>query len=238
MKNINSIIRHLVVGIISTIVLSQCSKPIEGLDKNGMIIFTVRDDTYEPVENISVTVYRNVDDWAWERNPFTTGTTDEKGEIVIKDLPDGEYYLDVISGNLNNWQYPYGAEAMKGYIINSDIYLHRTINGLISDADGERWKVTRVSRSDNSNVEISNSLWHNKVITFEKSGYFSIEGAEDPGIEKIEGSWWGWDDSMLSILLDGTFVTDLYFSEISENSFTATFYDEDSMEVTMSLKRL
>lgn len=242
MKRLLINIEIVEMSLLIMLLFTRCEDPIKGLDNNGITLLTVKDEfTNSPVADADVTVYRNEDDWAWERNPIKKSKTDSKGELLIEDIPNGDIYFDIISGSKNNWQYPYGGQALKGTVNVSEAYISYNINGVISDVDGKKWTIVKVT--DASGKDLSEdpeySHWINNQQTFEKSGYYaSNEGTGNP--IKTEGSWWG-DWEYLYILLNGTDIYDYHISQLSDNSFVGTYYKygtESYEEISLHYERV
>lgn len=223
----------IIVGLSILLVMCQCDDTIEEFDERGILLVNIRKDwSEELVSNATVKVYKNVDDWAFEVNSIKTMTSDRDGRVTIKGLPEGEYYLDVISEDMSNWQEPYPHFVSDGNINVSDINIDVNFNYFISSASGKTWKITEIQ--DESGNDLSAEHGYNCMIgnnvRFEKAGYYSM----DDGTNRCdtlppfrEGSWWGYDMN-LYLLTDAGLNTHEYFiGSFFENYFILTDPQED-----------
>ncbi len=197
---------------------------------NGIMLLTVVDDfNYDPVANANVVVYRNVDDLQFEQGAISQGQTDLNGNIVIDDLSQGAYYIDIAKGNLNNWniQFQFTQRVEDGRITMGHATIGINTFGIISSAEGKSWSVEQIMTETGEDVtnDPSYSCLADDIYFFQKAGYFSIDKGTtscDPTIPSfVEGSWSEWEWVGFS-MGDGFTESLLVINEHSETHFVAT----------------
>lgn len=232
MKTIIIILRlYVVIALI--LAFTQCNDELE-FDEQGITRITVVDEwTGNPISNATVKIYNNVDDWAFEQNLRTTLTTDSKGMIMLRDLNDGDYFLDIVKGNMSNWQYPYGVYVEQGNIYIDQVWLSVNFNFTISSAQGKDWEITKVY--DEFDNDISDDPDHScmigNVAHFEKAGYYTMDDGTikcDNLPQFQEASWWGYGQN-LSLLINGVDVKDYFVHTFHEDHFILIDYSGDEL---------
>ncbi len=222
MKTIIIILR-LYVAIALILAFTQCNNELE-FDEKGITMITIVDEwTWDPVPNATIKVYNHVDDWAFEENLIKTLTADAEGKIKLRDLGDGDYYLDVIKDDMTNWQHPYGVPVYKGDIFIDQIAISVNFNYILSSADGKDWEITNTyDEFDNDISEDPNhACMIGNVVHFEKAGYYSMDDGTnrcDNLPQLREASWWGYGQN-LSLLLNGMDVKDYFVHTFYEDHF-------------------
>ncbi|MEQ9220755.1 MAG: prealbumin-like fold domain-containing protein [Cyclobacteriaceae bacterium] len=232
MKTIIIILR-LYVAIALILAFTQCSEELE-FDENGITMVTVVDEwTGDPIPNASVKVYNHEDDWAFEENLIKTLTTNADGQVKLKELNDGDYYLDVIKDDMTNWQNPRGIQVYKGDINIDNIAIAHNFNYIISSAKGKDWKITNVY--DEFDNDISDDPAHScmigNVAHFEKAGYYTMDDDTDrcDNLPQFrEASWWGYGQN-LSLLINGVDVKDYFVHTFQEDHFILIDYSGDEL---------
>ena len=159
--------------------------------------------------------------------------------MTLENLPDGEYYFDVISSDKNNWQYPFGHFAEKGLVNNPQVFISYNINGIISDADGENWRITAVADALGNDLSSNPQYehWIDNIQTFTKAGYFASDKNEMGNAANIEGSWWGSGAFHFAIMLNGFEITDYYVTTLASDSFDAFYHNENFEEIHLHYER-
>ncbi len=232
MKTIIIILR-IYVAIALILAFAQCSGELE-FDEQGITMVTIVDEwTWEPVPNASVKVYKHEDDWAFEENLIKTLTTNADGQVKLKELNDGDYYLDVIKDDMTNWQNPRGIQVYKGDINIDNIAISHNFNYIISSAKGKDWEITNVY--DEFDNDISDDPDHScmigNVAHFEKAGYYTMDDGTDrcANLPQFrEASWWGYGQN-LSLLINGVDVKDYFVHTFHEDHFILIDYSGDEL---------
>jgi hypothetical protein len=82
--------------LIMSATLSGCFK-----DEFSSLELTVVDQAGLPVEAAEITLHETKTDWAEYLNEVQSPTvrTDENGKVLIKDLPDGKYFVNIKKEN-------------------------------------------------------------------------------------------------------------------------------------------
>ena len=129
---------------------------------------------------------------------------------------------------------------MKGAVIEAFIPISYNINGVISDADGERWRILKVTDKLGNDLsgDAAYNHWVCNVQFFEKAGFYASDEGNTANPMETEGSWWGEGISYLNILLNGTDVHQYRITQLAENSFVSTYYDANFEEISLHYVRL
>ncbi|NJN28242.1 MAG: carboxypeptidase regulatory-like domain-containing protein [Cyclobacteriaceae bacterium] len=94
--------KALSILIISFLVIATSQSKAQVLATSMRI--TVLSSMGNLVENAKVTVYANQEDYENEENAVAgPAFTDAKGRVTFKNLDEKEYYVQVISGDKNNY---------------------------------------------------------------------------------------------------------------------------------------
>ncbi|XOV95269.1 MAG: prealbumin-like fold domain-containing protein [Bacteroidota bacterium] len=215
-----------ILNLLVALALTSCEKNIE-FQENGITMVTIVDEwTYNPIPNATVKIYKQFDDWAFERNLIKTVKTDSKGQVKFKDLSDGEYYLDVVKDDLSNWQYLWGIPVYRGELYVQDIPISVNFNYVISSVEGKDWEITNIY--DEFDNEISNDPNYaciiGNILHFEKAGYYTM----DDGVNQCdtlpqfqEGNWWGYGQN-LSIVTNNSEYHDYFIDPFFDEYFILT----------------
>ena len=240
MKKITSITMiALTVAVIST--LFSCEEPVEGLGSNGILHVQVLSEVdYQPVPGAEVTIYRNVDDWAFEENVVKTVSTNQKGQFTLQALADGDYFLNVVSDGQDNWQRPEALYVNKGTVSTYQTYISHNLNSVISSVEGRSWKITKVTNEAGEDISSDENYghWVNNELFFQKAGYFASDEGDPSTPTATEGSWWGWSTYILYILLNGTDIVEYSISDLESDSFTATYYENWEIPISLHFEKV
>ncbi|WP_277480431.1 SpaA isopeptide-forming pilin-related protein [Catalinimonas alkaloidigena] len=231
MKNVWRIISTVSLGLLVNLVFIQCE---EDISNNGAILLVqvVGGFTWEPVAGAEVTVYRNVEDWAREMNEVKKVQTDINGEILLEKLTTGEYFFNVVSGSMNNWHFSEGMSVAEGTVSYYPVYITENINSIISSVEGKKWSITGVANELGEDIshEPAYACMLDNVVTFRKSGYYSMEEGSmkcDPtGVDHLEGEWVSSGDTTAFWVLFEEDIIGFLINNFTENSFSATLYAE------------
>ena len=229
------IIKLLVISIALLGILGFSGCKQEDISQFGVVAISVIDEiNYEPVANADVNIYLNVDDMAFEQYSIGRWQTDNNGNLILNDLPRGEYYLDVVKGALNNWNNQfYGPLFVENGQINwTSVYISRNIYGLLSSPEGKSWTVTSIANDVGQDLtsDPNYSCLLDNTYYFQKSGFFSLDegnnlcNSSTPIIS--EGSWSGWGVEFFSLGF-GEFGPELQYY-VTEFSDTHLVVDGDT----------
>ena len=224
--------KNLIYAIISLLIAwstVSCDEKLS-VDERGILLLNIYNEhTGEPVSNASIIMYNTVDNWAFDQQRLATFISDQNGEVVITDYPEGEYYFDVVKDDMNNWQNPFPHFMENSYINNSFIGISRNINGIVSTTNGRQWAITQVYDENGSDLPLYACLTDN-IVTFTKAGAYEMHDMTfdcDSISDFFEASWWGIGDSFMGLIYADVGTTvDLYISELTDNRFVATQFTD------------
>ncbi|SNS42427.1 hypothetical protein SAMN05421640_0081 [Ekhidna lutea] len=210
-------------SVIISSILPACDTTLSFDERGIMIVEVVNNGT--PQSDVDLTLYRTVDDWAFDENRLGVYKTSENGAVAIPRLDAGEYYIDAVFDNLNNWQTPYALYVEDGTIYHNGVEIHETVDGYISNAEGIAWSISQVL-DENGDPHSSRECEINDIVMFTRAGaYERTDINDDCGTSFVEGSWWGVGTDELWLLLDeGATVIPTTVTSLSYSSFRLTYF--------------
>ncbi|MDX2301735.1 MAG: hypothetical protein NW226_02995 [Microscillaceae bacterium] len=159
----------------------------------GDLSVTVLDDRGNELDSAEVTIYLTEDDYNRETNPFLGPfLTDEDGKLKVFNLVDSVYYLDVVKGNLNNWENIVRIDLVKtenGFNNAKIFILSDSRTGVLAAPEGKAWKISFIDPAAN----VPACLQDNRFIFYKGGAFVQEEGnslcdPEDPQI-LISSEW-------------------------------------------------
>ncbi|GAB4405634.1 MAG: hypothetical protein OHK0053_31590 [Microscillaceae bacterium] len=163
----------------------------------GDLRILVIDDRDDELANAEVTLYLSEADYNIEQNPYRgPSLTDSEGNVAFLNLEDTVYYVNVVKGNLNNWE---SAQVRRKIIITENGFSNRQIyalsdnrSGRLSSPAGKGWRIQQVFFEGEDISDTYTACLRDNVFRFFKGGSYQEEEetlACTPGQLVIPGRW-------------------------------------------------
>lgn len=171
MKNKNTGLLYL-IAITFLVFLSSCNDETQTTDLN----LTFVDDKGSPIENATVSLYANKNDWTNATNPIRVETTVADGSVVFTDLESKIYYIEGASGNLNNWSTTIESIILEANVVNElDVELNDShVNTLVGKTE-KSYRLTDLRFNGFSLFGELESCEKDNVFFFQRDDFTGVE---------------------------------------------------------------
>jgi hypothetical protein len=160
--------------------LSGCTTP----PPYGDLKITVY-DLQGASEGAQVTLYKSLEDFNTEQNPVGESVlTGSAGQVSFFGLSAGQYFVNVVNNNLNNWE---GAPEITPFITTENgfnnskiVVIDKNKSADLSSATGKKWKILKAQLNGADITATIEACISDNQLVFYKGGKY----AEDEGTSK------------------------------------------------------
>jgi len=176
------------------------------------LVITTVDEDGAPIPDVTVNLYKSVEEWIEESSPAVTAKiTDELGQVTFEDLDSITYYIDAQKGFISNWEQGVIKPIVYGYENKSDITVMANQSGMISSAIGKKWFLDAYFLNGSDFYTFLDDCVKDDILFFFKGpglGSFQINYGENRcsgnTLETADGTWKIKDtDNILEIVIPG-----------------------------------
>ncbi len=174
--------------------LSACDTPTP----YGDLELLVLDDDGQLIENARVSLFLTREDYELEQNAINEAdSTDEDGSLQFFNLLNTTYFVNVVRGNLNNWEGNVEIQLRQtenGFNNSEIIVIKNSKSGILANVEGKSWEIEQILVG---NIDVTNDpdficSVDDQLTFFKNSVLLEDEGLEkcdDTAPQTVEGTW-------------------------------------------------